>query len=141
MMHLNQKDCDSYYCNQLGGGGPYFHGINHQRGYGFFGGIARFLRPIAFAAGKYFGKKLLKTGGNVMSDVAGGRSLKESAKSRFRETGKNIKDDFVRKLQSGSGIKRKRTKQCHQTKTKRRKTTSRQNKGKTRKSTAKDIFS
>lgn len=142
-MHLSQKDCDSYYCQQVGGGGPYFHGINHQRGYGIFSNIARYLRPLAFSASKYLGKKLLKTGSNVMNDVAGGRSFKESAKSRLRETGKNIKDDFVRKLQSGSGsIKRKRSKQCHQSKVKRRKkTTTRQNKTIRRKTAKKDIFS
>lgn len=122
IMHLNQKDCDSYYCQQVGG--AYFQGIAHQRGYGLFGDLKRVISPIALSAGKYLGKQLLKTGSHVISDVAGGRSFKESAKSRLRETGKNIKDDFFRKLQGGSGIKRKRNKKTRQCKNKRRKTTS-----------------
>ncbi|GFQ94052.1 uncharacterized protein TNCT_484261 [Trichonephila clavata] len=60
-------------------------------------------------AGKYLGKHILSAGSKVMSDVASGSSLKDSARSRFRETSKQIKDDFLHKIQIGSGIKRKRS--------------------------------
>ncbi|GFQ69266.1 uncharacterized protein TNCT_718301 [Trichonephila clavata] len=45
----------------------------------------------------------------VMSDVVSGTSLKDSTRARLKETSKNIKDDILHKLQSGSGIKRKKS--------------------------------
>ncbi|GFT64287.1 hypothetical protein TNCV_3438331 [Trichonephila clavipes] len=48
-------------------------------------------------AGKYLGKHLLSAGSKVVSDVAAGASLKDSTKSRFRETTKKIKDDILHK--------------------------------------------
>ncbi|GFQ74593.1 hypothetical protein TNCT_198401 [Trichonephila clavata] len=50
-------------------------------------------------------KHLLSTGSKVMSDVVSGSSLKDSARSRFREHQKD-KDDIMHKIQSGSGIKK-----------------------------------
>ncbi|GFQ77421.1 uncharacterized protein TNCT_610121 [Trichonephila clavata] len=109
-MHLNQKACEDYYCSQVqAGGGQYFQGVSHQRGYGMFSNLFRFITPIALKAGKYLGKHLLSTGSKVMSDVVSGSSLKDSARSRFRETSKKIKDDIMHKIQSGSGIKRKKS--------------------------------
>lgn len=107
-MHLNAKDCENYYCAQVGGG-P-FVGIAHQRGYGIFKDISRFVTPLALRAGRYLGKHLLQTGKNVVSDVASGSSLKRAARDRFRETAKRIKSDIFEKLQQGEGIKRKRRK-------------------------------
>ncbi|GFR09616.1 uncharacterized protein TNCT_129651 [Trichonephila clavata] len=105
-MHLDQKACENYYLSQVqSGGGPYFHGVSHQRGYGMFSNLFRFITPIAMKAGKH----ILSAGSKVMSDVASGSSLKDSARSRFREISKQIKDDFLHKIQSGSGIKRKRS--------------------------------
>lgn len=113
-MYLNEKDCHHYYCMQAGRGntGTYFQGVRYQRGGGFFQNIFRSAAPLMIRAGKYFGKKILKAGSNVMSDVASGSSLKDSARTRFREASKNIKDDFFQKLaqQSGEGIKKKRRK-------------------------------
>ncbi|GFS68789.1 uncharacterized protein TNCV_408841 [Trichonephila clavipes] len=107
-MHLDPKACENYYCAQVQtGGGPYFQGVGHQRGYGMFSNLFRFITPIAMKAGKYLGKHLLSAGSKVVSDVAAGASLKDSAKSRFRETTKKIKDDILHKIQTGSGIKKK----------------------------------
>ncbi|GFU52042.1 uncharacterized protein F54H12.2, partial [Nephila pilipes] len=53
-----------------GGGGAYFQGASHQRGYGMFSNLIRYITPIAMKAGKYLGKHLLNTGSKVMSDVA-----------------------------------------------------------------------
>lgn len=107
-MHISAKECEDYYCSQVGGG-HYFSGISHQRGYGFFGDLARHITPIALKVGKYFGKKLLNTGANVISDVASGTSLRNSARNRFNETSSQIKNDLFQKLQQhGKGIKRKR---------------------------------
>lgn len=117
-MYLNEKDCQHYYCMQAGRGntGTYFQGVRYQRGGGFFQNIFRSAAPLMIRAGKYFGKKLLRAGSNVMSDIASGSSLKDSARTRFRETTKNIKDDLFQKLgtQSGEGIKKKRRKKSTQ---------------------------
>jgi hypothetical protein len=113
--------------SQVGGngghnGGNYFHGIPHQRGWGFFGDLRRFITPLALRAGRYLGKHLLHTGSNVLSDVASGSSLKDAARSRMRETSKKIKSDVFEKLQQGEGIKRKRKRKKCQSKSKCRKT-------------------
>lgn len=130
-MHLNVKDCEKYYCSQVGfGNGNYFHGIAHQRGYGFFSDIRRFITPLALKAGSYLGKQLFQTGKNVIGDISSGASLRDSARNRLRETTKKIKDDVFQKLrQQGTGIKRKRPKGKRQTNAKRCK-----------KTTHKDIF-
>ncbi|GFS50624.1 uncharacterized protein F54H12.2 [Nephila pilipes] len=64
-------------------------------------------------AGKYLGKQLLSTESKVMSDVVSGSFLKDSARSRFRETSKNVTDDILRKIQSGSDIKGKKSHKNH----------------------------
>lgn len=123
-MHLHPEDCVNYYCNQVGGSHPYFQGVAHQRGYGFFGDLRRYITPIALRAGKYLGKQLLQTGTNVMQDVASGQTFKDSARARMRETSKKVKSDFFKTLQSGGGIKRKQSsKKAHSAKRKRRKIT------------------
>lgn len=114
-MYLNEKDCHRCYCMQAGSGSTsnYFQGIRYQRGGGWFQQIFRSISPLMIKAGKYFGRKLLRTGGNVMSDIASGSSLKDSARARFQETGDNIKDDLFKKLQQhqqGEGIKKRRQK-------------------------------
>lgn len=103
---LHTKDCIHYYCNQAGGG-DYFKGVPHQRGFGLFGDIFRKISPFLLNAAKYVGKQLFHTGSKVVEDVAMGKSLKESAARRMKETGNRVKDDVIHKLQSGSGIKRR----------------------------------
>lgn len=123
-MHLNAKDCESYYCDQIGGN--YFQGIPHQRGYGFFQDLSRYITPIAIKAGRYLGNQFLQTGRNVISDVASGASFKDSARNRLRETSKKIKSDIFQKLQHGKGgINRKRKRKKSQSSSKCRKTTPR----------------
>lgn len=121
-MYLNAKDCESYYCSQVGGGGVYFQGIPHQRGYGFFGDLRRYISPLAIRAGRYLGRHLLQAGKNVITDVASGSSFKESAKNRLKETSKKIQKDIFEKIQRGQGIKRKHRKKPHHSKVKRRRT-------------------
>lgn len=119
-MYLNEKDCQHYYCMQAGGGnsGSYFQGVRYQRGGGWFQQIYRSISPLMMKAGKYFGKKLLRAGSNVMSDVASGSSLKDAARTRFLETSKNIRDDLFQKAQQqqqhGKGIKKRARKQLTQ---------------------------
>lgn len=143
-MRLHAKDCELYYCRQVGGGDPYFQGILHQRGYGFFADLRRHMTPLLIRAGKYLGKRMLETGRNVMEDVSSGSSIRDATRKRLRETAKGIKGDIFQKLQSGgtlvqpsrrslhnkillakltrqlgSGIKRKRRKTSTQSKKKR----------------------
>lgn len=121
MMHLNAKDCETYYCSQVGGGGLYFQGVPHQRGAGFFQDLTRYVSPILLRAGKYLGRQFLQTGKNVVTDVASGSSFRDATQNRLRETSRKIKDDFFQKFQSGKGIKRKRNNRKTQTKAKRSK--------------------
>lgn len=125
-MHLNAKECEQFFCDQVGGGGNFFHGQTaYQRGYGFFGDVRRFITPFALRAGKYLGKQLLNTGRGVIEDVTSGSSLRDATRSRLRQTSKRMKEDILHRLQHGQGIKRKSTRKTNQTRKKRRKTTSR----------------
>ncbi|KAG8174390.1 hypothetical protein JTE90_002477 [Oedothorax gibbosus] len=106
-MHLNARDCEHYYCSQVGG--SYFQGSTaYQRGSGLFGDIRRFVSPLAIKVGAYLGKHALRAGKNVLTDVASGKTFKESARSRLGETSKQIKYDILQRLQHGKGIKRKK---------------------------------
>jgi len=117
---LHPVDCISYYCNQAGGG-PYFSSDHQiQRGYSIFSNIRRFAVPLMRRAGKYLGKKLLSTGRNVIDDLVQGKSLKESSRDRILESGRAIKKDIIRKLQTGSG-KNKRKRKVKRNQNKRRK--------------------
>ena len=132
-MYLKEKDCRRYYCLQAGGGNTdaYFQGVRYQRGGGFFQNIFRSNAPLMMKAGKYFGKRLLNVGSNVVSDITSGNSLKDSARSRFREEAENIKDDLFQKLQQrGEGIKKKRRKKSMQSSSKRGRANNKRKKGK-----------
>lgn len=119
-MYLCPKDCENYYCAQVGGGDNFYQGIAHQRGYGFFGDLKRYITPLAFRAGRYLAKNLFQTGKNVMTDVASGATLRESARKRLGETSKNIQKDIFEKLdQQGGAIKRKRRPKKRQSQAKR----------------------
>lgn len=123
-MHLSAKDCENYYCSQVSqfGGSEYFRGIPHQRGYGLFGDLKRYITPLVLRAGRYLGKQAMNTGRNVLSDLSSGKSIKDAVRSRFKETSGKMKDDFFKKLQSGSGragIKRKNIDKAKHSKVKR----------------------
>lgn len=122
---LDTKACVDHYCAAQTGG--YFASAYPiQRGYGFFSALRRFAIPILKKTGKYFGKRLLATGQNILEDIDQGQSFKEAARNRFLESAHNIKDDVIRKIQTG-GNKRKR----HSRKTQK----------KSRKKRKKDVFS
>lgn len=96
------------------GAGSVFAGPMIQRGYGL-GGIFRnlfsFIRPVLKPAAKFLGRTFLKSGSNIISDVAGGANLKDSFKERMTDAGTHIAKTAIQKLgslQMGSGIKRKR---------------------------------
>lgn len=119
-MRLDPHDCAQYYCRQIGHG-QYFQGAPYQRGYGLFGDIIRYVTPFVSKAGSYLGKQLLSTGTKVISDVASGKTFKQSTRERLKESGMKIKDDLLKKIQHGSGIKRKSRVKLNSPKAKRRK--------------------
>jgi hypothetical protein len=69
-----------YYINQAGGGGGdggvgpiYAVPPFVQRGHGlvsFFGGLFRTLRPYVISASKALGRKAIRTGGRILTDIA-----------------------------------------------------------------------
>lgn len=112
----------SYYLEQQQGRGmPVFRGSPWQMGYGqmgyglggLFRNVARAMMPMVKSGAKTLGKLALNAGANVLGDIASGRNLKESVKSRGKEAANVAKNKAVNRLQTyaqtGSG-KRKRQK-------------------------------
>lgn len=102
---------EAYYLQQASqqGGGAVFVGPMIQRGYGL-GGIFRhlfsFIRPVLKPAARFLGKTLLKSGSQVVSDVAGGATLKDAFRERFAQASNHIAETAGQKiadLQLGSG--------------------------------------
>jgi len=91
--------CDPHcYANhqQKGGGFPIYVGAGVQRGHGIggiFSGLAKMAMPLLKSAAKTAGKSLLSSGAQFAGDVLKGKSIKESAKRRALEAGKNIGKD------------------------------------------------
>jgi len=102
---------NDYYVNQAGSGIAGYSGVRFQKGYGFFG---RLLSTIGLPILKYLGKRALKTGVGVGSDLLSGENIKDSVKKRLKATGFDIVDDAVEKLkpfrQAGTGYRRRRKK-------------------------------
>ncbi|GFX21474.1 uncharacterized protein TNCV_1398881 [Trichonephila clavipes] len=79
-----------------------------QRKPGCFTSSRNYAMPIMMKAGKYLGKHLLSTGQNVLEDMSQGKSFKEAPKYQLRQVGEEIKNDILRKLKGGGGVKRKK---------------------------------
>ena len=103
-----------YYNNQVGSGLAGFQGVRYQRGHGFFGrlfsGIGSFVKDLA--PGIF--KRALPSAINLAKDVLAGENVSQSTKKRLIEAGKNVADETLSKIntriQTGSGIPRKRRK-------------------------------
>ena len=106
-----------YYLRQAGRGhtngiGPIYEAPPVlQRGYGigsFMAGLWRTVRPILWSGAKTLGRETLRTGGDILSDMArstGGESPSEIVSRRVNETVQNL----IGKLR-GRGRKRKANK-------------------------------
>ena len=129
---------EKYYISQAQYGGNiglFYSGRKIQRGYGlssFFGGLIRALKPIFIRGAKAVGKEAIRTGANIVGDIAtssDARPVKEIVRSRFREGKDNLITKAKRTIHemTGSGIKRKvkrrRVTSCSQRVAKRRRTT------------------
>ena len=95
---------------QRGGG---FRGTSFQRG-GGLGSIFRILfraiLPLVKSAGKAVGKRALKTGAEVASDLISGRDLKHSLTTHGKQAAGELLDKATKKMQGGNvgSIKGKR---------------------------------
>lgn len=94
--------------SQFGNGMKAFRGPAMQRGYGLgglFKGLARSFAPVLKRGLITMGKKALKTGVEVLGDVAQGRNLKEALKNRTMQT----VTESINDVRSKIPVSRKRT--------------------------------
>ena len=101
---------DDYYITQSGNGMPIFHGSRGQMGHGLGSILTGFFRsaiPILRRGLSIFGRQALRTGAQIATDVADGKSFQDSAKNRVSETINQYVPGFTN--QSGSGKRRRRT--------------------------------
>lgn len=84
----------SYYLNQAGTGfGNVYAGNAYQRGHGigsFLGGLFRCVFPLLKSGTNAVGHELLKTGANIVSDIAKNGDLDAAIKIRGKETLDNL---------------------------------------------------
>jgi hypothetical protein len=115
---------DHYYNNQARGL-PYFAGPSYQRGHGLggiFGSIFRAVTPllrsaapIAKRVARNIGKQAAVAGANVLTDVAAGVPIAESAKKRSRDASAKLvkrgRKELIKMLNTPKrkSIKRRRT--------------------------------
>ena len=111
----------NYFDHQLGGSNAISSGINrvyvgssYQRGHGigkFLGGLFRKALPLLSRGTKAIGREALRTGINVLSDIAQAVPLKESVHRRAKESGGNLKRKIEEKFDAymeGDGYNPKR---------------------------------
>lgn len=107
---------DEYFDAQVGGGfrsgvGRIYVGAPYQRGHGgignFLAGVFRRVLPLLSRGAKAVGREALRTGVNVISDVANRNTpFAEALKTRARESGEVLKrkaEEKIEKLMEGSG--------------------------------------
>ena len=103
---------DYFLRHQRGGNIVGFHGASMQRGYGIggiFKSLARFAIPLLKKSAATVGKRAIKAATDIGKDVLGGKTFKESTKSRGREVVKDLAEQGAKTLlrQAGRGKKRK----------------------------------
>ena len=111
----SRKLYETYYDRQQNGSGdfPVYVGRRNQRGHGIgnmLGSLFRRILPILKAAMPH----VLRTGANVIEDVASGKTWKQSAIKRIPEGLKDIKvaneTALANSEQTGSGRQKRRKK-------------------------------
>lgn len=84
----------NYYLNQAGTGfGSVYAGNVYQRGHGigsFLGGLFRCVFPLLKSGTATVGSELLKTGANIVSDIARNEDIDAVIKRRGKETINNL---------------------------------------------------
>ncbi|GFS36563.1 uncharacterized protein F54H12.2 [Trichonephila inaurata madagascariensis] len=100
------KRFEDHYAGQIGSGLTHYKGINFQEGYGFGGIFLRLFRaalPFFVQGGKTIVKEVLRTWSRVASDVLSGENFKEAVKTRSRESGKQLAQKAIDRVQSMVG--------------------------------------
>jgi hypothetical protein len=90
--------------------GAGFRGSQYQRGGGlgsFFRSIFRAILPVAKTAGKAIGKKALKAGADIASDLVAGRNFKDSLENHGRRATSELLKNASENLQ-GAGLGKRR---------------------------------
>ena len=96
---MNYSD---YYTRQVGGALSYFVGSSVQRGHGLgrlFGGLVRSVAPLIRRGAAAVGERALKTGMQIADDFMTGQNIKQAAKRRVTDAGK----DLMRSLLATTG--------------------------------------
>lgn len=97
-----------YYLNQAGSGfSNVYAGPMYQKGYGigsFLGGLFRSVYPILKKGAAIVGSELLKSGSNIISDIAGSQDPQVVIKKRGKETINNL-SKLVGDKMFGAGYK------------------------------------
>jgi hypothetical protein len=106
-----------YYVTQAGGG-QFYAGTPHQKGYGlgsWLGGLFRTVLPLFKTGALAVGREAARAGSHVLADVATGQNFKGSVNKHMEEAAGNLSTSLKRKLEDtmqGSGaIKRRKTSQ------------------------------
>ena len=89
------------------GGGAYFTGVPFQRGGGIGGTLLRFWRflvPLVKPIAKELGKEGLHAGARILENVADGQRLSDALVEQGRASARTL----ARRVQTGSGRRRKR---------------------------------
>ena len=92
---MNYND---YYTRQVGGALPYFVGAKVQRGHGLgslLGGLLRSVAPLIRRGAAAVGKRALRTGMQIADDVMTGQNIKQAAKRRVTNAGKDLLRSLV----------------------------------------------
>ena len=91
-----------------------------------FSALGKFALPILRRLAPVVGRKIMKTGAQIMGDVAAGQAFKHAAKTRIVDTINEGIDKILppheEKGQSGSGKRRRRTKTRSSSNTNKRRT-------------------
>lgn len=112
-----------------GGGSPFFQGVRHQRGGGFW---SRAFSSTILPALRFMGKRAATVGADVLTDISQGHDPIDAVTNRAKEEGKVLvskASDRARKYaQTGKGRSKRSFKKKARKKTKGRKTVKRRKK-------------
>jgi len=97
-MHRKSYCCDAksyenYYKGKAGGGMLFYSGAQYQRGHGLgciFASIGRAVLPLVKSGAKAVGRKVLKSGTRIASDVLAGENVKRAAIRHAKQAGSNL---------------------------------------------------
>jgi hypothetical protein len=96
---LTEKQWILYFQN---GGG--FNGIPYQRGAGLgslFRSLFRTILPIAQSAGKAVGRRAIKAGAELASDLVAGESVEHAFKARSKQAVGDLLESAAKKMRGG----------------------------------------